>query len=1296
MNRQIYKRLTAFIMCLLLLVSDGALPVYAGEIDIEDEISREEEIVVEPELELEAEPEIELENELETEAGLSLSMDKKYGVIATGNCGVKSGNNYGDNLKYELYRSSDDTLTLTISGSGDMGENCYTIWKSLYTEIKEGYWNLVLGEGITSIGNYAFAGPGNESCIYIFKGSLDIPDSVTSIGLRAFYNLQYLTGELVIPEYVETIEADAFYGCGGFAALPMNIPESVSVIGARAFRGCQFPSYYLPESITLLGNSSNSETFPFPAKIDTTPVTLIVLKETYAYTWADENRKYGYEVEIGQKKYRIFYDVNCSDGTVEPKIGVLYEERQLGELTVPIRPGYTFLGWYTDPTDGDIIKEDDICYGDILAYAHWSQNEYDVSFDPQGGRGNTDTRTVIYDEAYGTLPTVTRNNYDFVGWYTDPVDGTLIDEASQVKIPKDHTLYAHWLGTPMTVTFDKMEGEGEANDRTVYFGSPYGTLPELTKEHCKFLGWYTKKSGGDEVTKDTVVTELSDHTLYAHWEGVTMNVIFFTNGDIERLSSSLKVMYGSTYGENGSLPVVSRDDKDFDGWYTAKDGGEKITDDTIVKKTEDHNLYAHWGPKHVKVSFNPNGGSSVHPSITVLCESPYGELPTPTHYGYVFDGWFTSGTGGFEVKSSTIVEDYRSHTLYAHWRPKTGIRVSFDPGVGSVTADDIYVTYNSPYARGSSLPIGTRESYEFAGWYTEEAGGHRVDPDTIVDIEDDHVLHARWRGKAFTVTFETGETAGIRDTKTVYYDDYYGGLPTPTKYGCKFEGWYTDQTGDEKIEPTTKVLITEDQKLYARWSKKICLVTYELDGGTNDTRNPITYTMSDNTLKLYDPYRLGYKFAGWYVGPKKLAKEKITQISRGMAEDITLYAKWTVNTYKITYAMGISATNPNSRKTTYRVCDHNTAITKYEFKAPSKKGYVFEGWYLDPDFTEEIKYIDGTFEGNIKLYAKWRGATYYLKYHADDAIAGSVTPTMHQYKNPDSTVSLGEGFIKEGYHVLRWYFDPNLKGKFITPGSNKNDVCTDEDEIVDVYAYFTANNYYVSFEGNGATGGKMKDKKYVFDRDGALPSCSYKKTGYLFDTWNTEPDGSGKILKAGQKVRDLTTYNEETVTLYAQWKPISYYVEFNPGSNGKGKMGKIQATYDELTDIPLNTFTRPGYDFKLWRLTTRVNKVYPEYEEGRSEILNACSQDRGKVTLKAIWQYTVSFDPNCSDYSGYMADVTFDADKYYYLPANEYERPGYTFMGWAMTSDAAKRQRGDKARVNNLGNITLYAVWKAK
>lgn len=1297
--KKILKNTAAILLCLIIALSDQLIYVQAadnieveeeqieGEIDLTEDQLLEEDGIEEV---IEEEPfsDALIEETPIVNSAFSLAEDGPQ-LVATGNCGVLVGKNYSDNLVYELTQETIDgaaVYTLSISGEGEMGPNCDTIWKNLYKELKTGYWKLVLNEGMENIGDYAFYG-----CTYIIKDTLTIPDSVKTIGSYAFYSCTNLCGDLILPEFLELIGPYAFAGCTGFTPTQLNIPESVLRIGMRAFNNCRFPSYYLPEGLNELDDPTVPETacsYPFPSKIEKTPVDLYVIKNSYAYNWAQDNKQYGYNIELAQKKYRVFYDVACPEGKVEPKITVVYDERPLGELAVPTRDGYTFLGWFTE--DNVEITSEDICAGDVYAFAHWGTNTYEVSFDAQGGIGGLDPRNVIFDGTYGALPVVTRLHYSFEGWYTDPEEGTLVTEDSIVKIPNDHTLYAHWLGDPMTLSFDKLDGVGDAEDRVVNYGSKYGTLPVLTKENCIFKGWYTERSGGTLITADSLVDALDDFTIYAHWEGVEMQVYFEANGGVGYLPS-ITVMYGSTYGP---LPTVTRTDKDFGGWFTALEGGTQVTSDTIVNRIGTHNLYAHWDHKHVNVAFNVNGGSSTHEKKLVECEAPYGELPVPERYGYDFDGWYSAKTGGFPIKEDSIVQEITSHTLYAHWTPKAGIKVSFDPTTGTGVTEDIYVIYNSEYSKGGAFPVVTRDSYDFAGWYTAEVGGKQVTPDTLVSVEEDHTLYARWRGRGYTVTFETGETAGKRETKTVYFDDFYGTMPTPGKYGCKFEGWYTEEVEGEKIEPTTRVTLTDNQKLYAHWSNKICEITYELDGGENSPLNPVTYVKSTNTIKLYDPYKLGYKFNGWYVSPKKLAKEKITQISKGMAEDLTLYAKWTANTYKITYVMGLSATNPNSKKTSYRVPDH-LGDMKYEFKAPSKKGYVFEGWFLDQAFTQPIRYIDGTFEGNIKVYAKWSGATYFLRYHADDAVAGEENITEHQYKDTSCTVSDGSGFIKEGYHVYKWYLNENLKGTNILAGSNKNDIITEDGEIVDVYASWTPNKYYVAFDGNGATSGKTNDRKFTFGEYNEIRTCSYKKTGYVFDHWNSEPDDSGKNYYPKKNVKNLTTYNEDTVILYAQWKPITYTLEFAPGG-GTGKMSKIKVTYDEATTLPDNLFTKANYEFKNWQCTSRINKVYPTLDDGETAVLNLGTSAGCTRKLKAMWQYHIEFDPDCDDATGSMDSIVVDAYTSYRLPECTYVREGYTFKGWALKPGQKSYKYGNKSKIYNVGNATLYAVWKAK
>ena len=107
----------------------------------------------------------------------------------------------------------------------------------------------------------------------------------------------------------------------------------------------------------------------------------------------------------------------------------------------------------------------------------------------------------------------------------------------------------------------------------------------------------------------------------------------------------------------GSLPIATRKDHSFDGWFTAKDGGERITETTAF--TCDTTVYAHWTynppvPGTYTITFDANGGSVSPASGTTGTDGKLASLPTPSLEGYSFSGWFTEKDGGTEVTRSTV------------------------------------------------------------------------------------------------------------------------------------------------------------------------------------------------------------------------------------------------------------------------------------------------------------------------------------------------------------------------------------------------------------------------------------------------------------------------------------------------------------------------------------------------------------------------------------------------------------------------------------------------------------------
>ena len=139
---------------------------------------------------------------------------------------------------------------------------------------------------------------------------------------------------------------------------------------------------------------------------------------------------------------------------------------------------------------------------------------YTVTFDANGGTCAEATRTVAKGKAVGTLPTATRAGYSLKGWYTKKTDGTKISASTTVS--KDVTYYAQWTALPKyTVTFNANGGTCATASRQVAQGEGVGELPEATRDGWDFVGWFTAKTGGSQVTAATVVTKAV--TYYARW-----------------------------------------------------------------------------------------------------------------------------------------------------------------------------------------------------------------------------------------------------------------------------------------------------------------------------------------------------------------------------------------------------------------------------------------------------------------------------------------------------------------------------------------------------------------------------------------------------------------------------------------------------------------------------------------------------------------------------------------------------------------------------------------------------------
>ena len=449
----------------------------------------------------------------------------------------------------------------------------------------------------------------------------------------------------------------------------------------------------------------------------------------------------------------------------------------------------------------------------------------------------------------------------------------------------------------------------------------------------------------EELTLGSGITMYATYTVTVNANGGTIPATSGWTVASAKTTATKSVTYNSEYG---ALPTPTRTGYTFQGWYTATSGGTKITNTSKLTTASNQTLYAQWTANTYTVTYNANGGNACSPTTkTVTYASTYGTLCSSTRTGYTFAGWYTAASGGTKIESSTKVSITANQTLYAHWTANT-YTVTFNANGGSVSTSSKKVTYAGTYG---TLPTPTRTGYTFNGWYTATSGGSKIEAGTTVSITANQTLYAHWTARTFTVTFNANGGSVSTGSKTVTYAGTYGTLPTPTRTGYTFNGWYTAASGGTKITNTSNVTITANQTLYAQWTQTTYKVTLNLGnfspygsyvysntasirtkwtsgGGTITSSNRLNGTASF-TIKVGDKYgdmilcddkvggipyscidTSGGVFDGWFTAASGGTRIKKDTVFNGNS-NITLYAHW----HKYTSSSGGSSSGGGSNQT---------------------------------------------------------------------------------------------------------------------------------------------------------------------------------------------------------------------------------------------------------------------------------------------------------------------------------------------------------------------------------------------
>ena len=417
---------------------------------------------------------------------------------------------------------------------------------------------------------------------------------------------------------------------------------------------------------------------------------------------------------VGIFKYHKIYNSASGDYYDELRLSTHVRTGDVLYFTVPLTPRDNYF-WFVSV--GSINPDGPPTSPDRSGIVH-------IYFDPQGGHAFVTERVSSAGGKYGRMPDpywgYSKVKHTFLGWFTAPEGGKQVKEGDKLAFNYDHTLYAHWalveqpaFSKTVTIHLDAQGGTCYIKSLFSSTGGTYKGLPTPywndTQQIQTFLGWYTQPTGGVQVKNGDMLAYNSDHTLYAHWSEtpapeISQTVVIHLNPQGGTCFGT--TIFSVTNGQYENLPTPywrkDLNKYEFQGWFTAPEGGKQVKDGDMLAYNSDHTLYAHWSEtpapeisQTVVIHLNPQGGTCFGTTIFSVTNGQYENLPTPYWRKdlnkYEFQGWFTAPEGGKQVKDGDMLAYNSDHTLYAHWgeqTKKTTIVVTI-PNTGTRT--DTYI-----------------------------------------------------------------------------------------------------------------------------------------------------------------------------------------------------------------------------------------------------------------------------------------------------------------------------------------------------------------------------------------------------------------------------------------------------------------------------------------------------------------------------------------------------------------------------------------------------------------------------
>ena len=975
----------------------------------------------------------------------------------------------------------------------------------------------------------------------------------------------------------------------------------------------------------------------------------------------------------GDTKVTVNYYTEKLDGSGYDIETVVAAGTTGSEFTAEIKD----INGFTFKADGSVTSGTVAADGSLVLSVYYTRNSYTLSYTVDG-KAHT-SLTYKFGETVTAAAAPEKTGYTFSGWQGVPETMP----ANDVEVSGTFTANTYY------VAFDSNGGTGAVDDQQFSYGESKAlTANAFERTGYTFAGWSTVANGvgGYNYTDGETVSNLctangAKYVLYAQWTANTYTVTFSKGAADAEGGMDAQTF---TYDVAGRLTANAfvRNGYTFGGWT---DGTRTYADGEEVKNLADG------GNVVLTAVWTANGDTTV--TLVYMLEQPDGTFDEAEKI-------FSKGT----TDAVYTVSDAEKKAFTGFTLDETASVLS-----GVVTADGA-LTLTLKYSRNSysltytvdGAQYGEKKIYKFGEAVTAiEApsktgytfSGWNGVPSTMP--ANDVTVTGTFTVNSYKLTFMSD--GKVYDEKTYDFGADVTAPAEPTKTGYTFAGW------DKEIPAT---MPAENTVITAKWNVNKYTITFDTDGGTDIPA--ITQDYGTDVTSPAEPTKTGYTFAGW---------DK--EIPAAMpAENTVITAKWNVNKYTITfdtdggtdipaitqdYGTDVTAT-AEPTKTGYKFAGwdkeipaampaENTVITakwipasdtsvKVEYYVESLTGeYVLkntlvDGATTDAEYTAEIPAYDGfTFDAansvitgivkadsSLVLTVRYSRNTYTLSYTVDGKAHTSLT-----YKFGE-TVTPAAAPEKTGYTFSGWQGVPETM-----PAND-----------VEASGTFTANTYYIAFDSNGGTG-TMEKQRFTYDTAAKLAKNTFTKTDSVFVGWNTASDGSGYGYADEAEVGNLTSANDVTVTLYAQYKAdknnngipdeeeTPWTVTYAAGEGGKLIGASSEAVLDGMKPVSVpEASANSGYAFRFWvdgdgvkvvpsaaviRANTEFTAVFGVDANGNG----TADEDEGK--------FTVTYDMNGAKLtelvlSGLTPEDVPSKDK-----ANESKPDGKCFAYWTLNGE---------------------------